>query len=243
MTMKARFLISIAALSVWAFAPSTLSQTSSGLGIQTYAGLSITGAVGKVYALEYATDLAATNNWQCLEFVAVTSTNQLWLDTSAPATISHRFYRAVEFDAPTSLVFIPPGTFRMGSPPSEEGRQPNEGTQVAVTIKNGFWMGKCEVTQAEYEQLIGSNPSFFNGLQAANGRDYGTNLTRPVEQVGWSDATNYCFYLTQHERSAGRIPINCIYRLPTETEWEYACRAWTSDRRFSYGDDLEYSRL
>jgi formylglycine-generating enzyme required for sulfatase activity len=72
--------------------------------------------------------------------------------------------------------------------------------------------------------------------------DYGTDLTRPVEQVSWFDATYYCATLTERERAAGRIAANCVYRLPTEAEWEYACRAWTSTR-FSYGDDPGYTNL
>ena len=63
-----------------------------------------------------------------------------------------------------------------------------------------------------------------------------------METVTWFDATNYCGKLTQRERAAGRIATNSVYRLPTEAEWEYACRAWTSTR-FSYGDDPGYTNL
>ena len=74
--------------------------------------------------------------------------------------------------------------------------------------------------------MVGSNPSYFNGVQ--NGTNYGTDLTRPVEQVDWYDATNYCAMRTQQERAGGLIPTNYVYRLPTESEWEYACRAGTT---------------
>jgi formylglycine-generating enzyme required for sulfatase activity len=92
---------------------------------------------------------------------------------------------------------------------------------------------------------MGSNPSWFNGQRIdgfGNTVDYGTVLNRPVEKVSWFDATNYCALLTQREVGSGRTPIGSVYRLPTEAEWEYACRAWTSTR-FSYGDDVDYSDL
>jgi formylglycine-generating enzyme required for sulfatase activity len=93
-------------------------------------------------------------------------------------------------------------------------------------------MGKYEVTQGEYLAVMGSNPSWFTG-----------DSNRPVENMTWFDATNYCGALTQRERAAGRIATNSVFRLPTEAEWEYACRAGTSDRRFSYGDDPGYTSL
>jgi formylglycine-generating enzyme required for sulfatase activity len=209
------------------------------LDLQLYAGLTVTGAVGTVYSIDYVTDLAQTNNasaWRCLEFLQLPANPYPWADKSAPAT-GKRFYRAVEFAAPANMVFIPPGTFRMGSPTNEVDRDPDEGPQTAVTISRGFWMGKYEVTQGEYLAVMGSNPSYFN---TNNG--YAEDLSRPVENVYWSDATNYCGVLTQRERAAGRIAANSVYRLPTEAEWEYACRAWTSTR-FSYGDDPGYTSL
>jgi formylglycine-generating enzyme required for sulfatase activity len=136
------------------------------------------------------------------------------------------------------MVFILPGTFRMGSPANEVDRFGHEGPQTAVTISRGFWMGKYEVTQGEYLAVMGNNPSWF---QPPNWPT--ADLNRPVEQVSWLDATNYCARLTERERAAGRIGTNSVYRLPTEAEWEHACRAWTSDRRFSYGDDPGYANL
>src|SRR5512139_2462412 len=97
-------------------------------------------------------------------------------------------------------------------------------------------MGKYEVTQGEYLVVMGSNPSYYQPPIAA------ADLNRPVEQVSWQDATNYCAKLTERERLAARIAPNSVYRLPTEAEWEYACRAWTSTR-FSYGDDPGYTNL
>src|SRR5437667_10903877 len=116
----------------------------------------------------------------------------------------------------------------MGSPTNEAERYSDE-VQHLVTISRGFWMEKFSVTQGDYVAVVGSNPSFFNGVQTNYpAGDYGTNLNRPVEQVRWYDATNYCGLRTQQERAAGLIPTNYVYRLPTESEWEYADRAGTT---------------
>ena len=210
--------------------PWATAQTPAGLDLQVYAGLSITGRVGAVYSVEYVTDLARTNSWRCLEFLQLPASPWLWADKSAPAT-GRRFYRAEEYTPPTNMVFIPPGTFRMGSSTNEVDRDVNEGPQTAVTISRGFWMGKYEVIQGEYLALIGSNPSQYKG-----------DPNRPVEWLTWADAKAYCATLTDRERAAGRIGNNVVYRLPTEAEWEYACRAWTSTR-FSHGDDPGYTNL
>jgi formylglycine-generating enzyme required for sulfatase activity len=113
------------------------------------------------------------------------------------------------------FVWIPPGSFVMGSPGSETGRSLEE-VQHSVTLTQGFWMSDHEVTQSEYEVVMGVNPSSFRG-----------NGNRPVEQVSWDDALTYCQKLTERERGAGRITGFQAYRLPTEAEWEYAARAGT----------------
>jgi formylglycine-generating enzyme required for sulfatase activity len=160
-----------------------------------------------------------------------------------PMTSAAGFFRLVMLSPSDRFVWIPPGSFVMGSPTNEVDRGANEGPrldespQTAVTISRGFWMGKYEVTQGEYLSLMNSNPSYFS-----TNNNYSQDLNRPVEQVSWYDATNYCGQLTQRERTAGRIATNAVYRLPTEAEWEYACRAGTSTR-FSYGDDPGYTNL
>lgn len=121
-------------------------------------GLSITGTVGTVYAIQATTDVGQTNGWTCLEFLRLTADPYVWIDTSAPAT-TRRFYRAVAM-APTNLTFIPPGTFRMGSPADEADRAENEGPQTEVTLTKGFYIGTYPVTQREYLAVVQENPGF-----------------------------------------------------------------------------------
>ncbi len=122
-----------------------------------------------------------------------------------------------------NMVYIPPGTFEMGSPETEPGRQEDERLHTVV-LTCGFFMSEVPVTQAAYLDVMGENPSFHNGERA------GINLNRPVEQVSWHDTQRFCRELSKRE---GRF-----YRLPTEAEWEYACRAGTTTQ-FWFGDVLE----
>ncbi|MBW4561552.1 MAG: formylglycine-generating enzyme family protein [Mojavia pulchra JT2-VF2] len=114
------------------------------------------------------------------------------------------------------MMQIPGGTFMMGSPPREAKRGNDEGPQHQVKVP-GFFMGKYEVTQAQYQAIMENNPAKFKGE------------TRPVEQVSWDDAVEFCKKLSQ---KTGRT-----YRLPSEAEWEYACRAGTTTP-FYFGETI-----
>jgi len=100
--------------------PRAVSQTTAGLDIQLHPGLTITGAVGTVYSIEFVTDLSQTNAWHCLDFLQLPATNYLWFDPNPSAT-GRRFYRAVA-DVRTAMMFIPPGSFKMGSTTNEVER-------------------------------------------------------------------------------------------------------------------------
>src|SRR5262249_31753837 len=120
------------------------------------------------------------------------------------------------------LIWCPPGKFKMGSPDSELGRHPDE-NQVDVTLKDGFWLGQTEVTQGQWRQLMLTTP--WTGERFVKDGD-----SYPVTYVSYDDAMSFCERLTKQERSAGRLPVDAIYILPTEAQWEYACRAGTSTR-------------
>jgi formylglycine-generating enzyme required for sulfatase activity/serine/threonine protein kinase len=126
------------------------------------------------------------------------------------------------------MEFVPirPGSFRMGSRPGEAGRALDE-SQHDVEITRAFFLGAFEVTQGQYEAVMKKNPSHFT---AANGG----GPDHPVDNVSWEDADAFCKALTEldAERKAGRV-----YRLPTEAEWEYACRAGKTTP-FHFGDVL-----
>jgi formylglycine-generating enzyme required for sulfatase activity len=121
---------------------------------------------------------------------------------------------------------IPAGSFLMGS--NAPGGPPYFGEYTPdpvhqVTISYPFWMGRHEVTQGQYQALMGSNPSTYPGT------------SRPVETMSWYQARAYCAALTAQQ--AGNLPAGYEYRLPTEAEWEYACRAGTTTE-FHYGPSL-----
>jgi uncharacterized protein (TIGR02996 family) len=127
------------------------------------------------------------------------------------------------------LALIPPGRFLMGSPDNEPSRYPDEGPRHEVILTRAFYLGVFPVTQEEYARVAGDNPSRFQRVR-------GLRNTRrlPVERISWVDATAWCKRLSDlpEERKAGRE-----YTLPTEAQWEYACRAGTTSA-FSTGATL-----
>ncbi len=136
------------------------------------------------------------------------------------------------------LVAIPPGSFTMGSPPQEKARNLDE-TQVRVRITKPFRISKTVVTQGQWQAVMGSEPWKHHAA------DYAGTLTErscgdqyPAVWITWDLASRFCSTLTELEREVGVLPATETYRLPTEAEWEYACRAGTQTA-YSFGDDSE----
>jgi formylglycine-generating enzyme required for sulfatase activity len=155
--------------------------------------------------------------------------NRIFLESISRIGRVESAARPIPVERP-GMVWIAPGEFTMGTPPEEIGRDPDEGPLTRVELLHGFWIDRHEVTQAEYQAVMQTNPS----------STVGTNL--PVDKVSWFDAMNYCRRLNVLEENAGRLPDGFGYRLPTEAEWEFACRAGTTTR-FSHGDDPNDSEL
>jgi len=158
---------------------------------------------------------ASSNSLKTFDFetVTVNSTGQIANRSQGQARV---FTDNLGDGITIDMIAIPGGSFVMGSPSTEAGRYSDEGPQRTVTVAP-FFMGKYEVTQAQYQAVMGNNPSDFKGAK------------RPVESVNWDEAVEFCRKLTQN---TGKT-----YRLPSEAEWEYACRAGTTTP-FYFGDTI-----
>jgi formylglycine-generating enzyme required for sulfatase activity len=149
-----------------------------------------------------------------LEKIEVVTVNKFGEIIQRQPRLARYFIEDLGNGVTLEMAAIPGGTFMMGSPENEAGRKDNESPQHQVTVPS-FFMGKYPVTQAQYQAIMGTNPSRFKGSN------------RPVEQVSWNNAVAFCEKLSQK--------IGKTYRLPSEAEWEYACRAGTTTP-FHFGE-------
>jgi formylglycine-generating enzyme required for sulfatase activity len=149
---------------------------------------------------------------------------KLFLDRDTPADLP-----AATNSLGMAFRQVPAGSFLMGSPPDEADRDEDE-DEHKVEITRPFHLGVHEVTQAQFQKVMDFNPSVFKGEKGAPG-----GPDHPVENVSWHEAVDFCRRLSElpEEKKAGRR-----YRLPTEAEWEYACRAGKKGQRFGFGGYL-----
>jgi len=157
------------------------------------------------------------------------------------------------------LMPIPAGRFTMGSPATEAGRSDDEGPQTQVTISQAFWLGATDITQAQWRAIMGTDlveqvrrmladdtlyilpgkqqtlRDFYHLTMDSDpsALAYNTDDSAPIYWVSWDEAVAFCRRLTERERAAGRLPAGYEYRLPTEAEWEYACRAGTAEATYA----------
>lgn len=127
------------------------------------------------------------------------------------------------------FVWCPPGEFKMGSPNSEADRNKYNEDQVTVNLTKGYWLATLPVTQSEWKKVMASEP-WKKNLFTKNGDNF------PVTYITWDNAMEFCQKFTNEERTAGRLPAGWEYTLPTDAQWERACRAGT-DTKFSFGND------
>jgi formylglycine-generating enzyme required for sulfatase activity len=151
-----------------------------------------------------------------LEKIEVVTTNKFGEIIQRQPRIARYFIEDLDNGINLEMAAIPGGSFMMGSPENEAGRRDYESPQHQVTVPS-FFMGKYPVTQAQYQAIMGTNPSHFKGSN------------RPVEKVSWNNAVTFCEKLSQK--------IGKTYRLPSEAEWEYACRAGTTTP-FHFGETI-----
>lgn len=162
-------------------------------------------------------------------------------------------------NATLEMAWIPPGTFIMGSPASELFHKADEGPQIQITLTKGFWLGKTMVTIGQWKSVMGLDVRGQLGkmlhddtLHDLGGkkqavRDFmrfscdagpGQYLANedenlPMYFVSWNDAMEFCKILNERERAAGHLPEGYEFNLPTEAQWEYACRAGTTDATYA----------
>ncbi|MES2276398.1 MAG: formylglycine-generating enzyme family protein [Bacteroidota bacterium] len=162
---------------------------------------------------------------------------------------------ALPGDVKVPMIWVDPATFTMGSPATEKGHKADESLQTTVTITKGFWLGKTELTIGQWKALTGMNVRDkvmkmlsdetlydFNGKQQKI-RDFmnfdpanpdkimvNENDEMPMYFVSWNEAMDFCRQLTKQEQAAGRLPAGYAYTLPTEAQWELACRGIKGNR-------------
>jgi formylglycine-generating enzyme required for sulfatase activity len=188
--------------------------------------ITITGTVDVnttgVYTLIYSVSDGASNEANATRTVNVGQASTHTADLNATVQLQ--------------MLWVEPGTFTMGSPTSEPGRSTttNVETEHNVTLSKGFYLGKYEVTQAQYEAVMTGNTDSLSATPS----NWPNNPNRPVEKVSWADAQ---IFLTRlNAQQSANIPAGWAYVLPTEAEWEYACRAGTTTA-YSWGATIATS--
>ena len=207
--------------SAWVDPGATASDSLDG---NLTSSITITGTVDVnttgVYTLTYSISDGASNEANATRTVHVGQASTHNADLNASVQLQ--------------MLWVEPGTFTMGSPTTEAGRRPNE-TEHNVTLTKGFYLGKYEVTQAQYEAVMTGNTDSLSATPS----EWPNNPNRPVEKVSWADAQ---IFLTRlNAQQSANIPAGWAYVLPTESQWEYACRAGTTTM-YSWGNDINSSR-
>ena len=208
--------------SAWVDPGATASDSLDG---NLTSSITITGTVDVnvtgVYTLTYSVSDGASNETNATRTVNVGMASTHSADLNASVQLQ--------------MLWVEPGTFTMGSPTTEAGRNADREDEHNVTLTQGFYLGKYEVTQAQYEAVMTGNTDSLSATPS----QWPNNPNRPVEKVSWADAQ---IFLTRlNAQQSANIPFGWAYVLPTESQWEYACRAGT-DTTYSWGDSITASK-
>ena len=208
--------------SAWVDPGATASDSLDG---NLTSSITITGTVDVnttgVYTLTYSVSDGASNEANATRTVNVGQASTHNADLNASVQLQ--------------MLWVEPGTFTMGSPTTEAGRQSDREDEHNVTLTKGFYLGKYEVTQAQYEAVMTGNTDSLSATPS----EWPNNPNRPVEKVSWADAQ---IFLTRlNAQQSANIPAGWAYVLPTESQWEYACRAGTTTM-YSWGNDINATR-
>jgi formylglycine-generating enzyme required for sulfatase activity len=205
--------------------------------------------------------------FSCLIILAFSSVSLLGQNPATGPVTGRQWTIPLPGNMPFPMAWIPAGTFTMGSPDNEPGRKADESPQTTVTLTKGYWLGATEVTIGQWKavtgqslrdkvlQLLNDETLYdFDGKQMKE-RDFmhfdkndpdkimaNEDDRLPMYFVSWNEAMDFCKKLTELERAHGRLPAGYEYTLPTEAQWEYACRAGTAGPTYSDAslDDLAW---
>lgn len=192
--------------------------------------VTINGPIGETFIIHKKTGV--TIPWEVAGTVTLDQPDQVWVESQRPehSMAIYTVNRVISLHGINlELIPMPPGTFTMGSHRKQRHWEYNETPLTEVKISQIFWLSKYEVTQRQWGSVFRDNPSYYQGSDEL-----------PVNYVPWDDAVAFCERL--NEFYASQLPQGYQFGLPTEAQWEYACRAGTSTR-FSYGDDVLYKQL
>ena len=194
---------------------------------------SLDGNLSSSIAVSGTVDVNTTGTYTLSYTVSDAAGNEASISRTVNVGMASTHTADLNISVSLEMIWVEPGTFMMGSPTTEAGRNTNE-TQHEVTLTQGFYLGKYEVTQAQYEAVMTGNTY---GLSATPSQ-YGGNPNRPVEKVSYDDIQKFLTRLNAQQ--SANIPAGWSYVLPTEAQWEYACQAGTTTA-YSWGDTITLS--
>jgi formylglycine-generating enzyme required for sulfatase activity len=216
--------VSIPQAQIPASGPSGLTATES---------IPASGPSGLTATMQAQAPASGPSNLTASESIPVSGPSSLTATEVTQSTGDESSF-SISSTVSLEMLYVEPGTFTMGSPTTEPGRQANREDERNVSLTKGFYLGKYAVTQAQYEAVMTGNTDSLSATPS----EWPNNPNRPVEKVSWTDAQ---IFLTRlNAQQSANIPAGWTFTLPTEAQWEYACRAGTTTA-YSWGTTIASS--